>query len=156
MNISIVYFSKYGNTQRLAEALAESLDAKAVTHLFSLDQLPNSNWREADLILMGSPTHNMNLPEAVRPVLASLPRKILPKTPVAAFDTSYKMSPWLSRFSAGNKLASKLRKLGGKLIAAPETVYVMGKEGPLYEGEIQRAQSWALAILERMHPEAGN
>ena len=156
MNINIVYFSKYGNTQKLAEALAESLNTKAVTHLFSLDQLPNSNWHEADLILMGSPTHNMNLPKAVRPVLASLPRKILTKTPVAAFDTSYKMSPWLSRFTAGNKLASKLRKLGGKLIVDPETFYVMDREGPLYEGEIQRVGSWASAILERMHPKAGS
>jgi flavodoxin len=156
MNINIVYFSKYGNTHKLAEALAGSLNPGATTHLFSMDQLPDPSWHEADLIIMGSPTHQMNLPQAVRPVLASMPRRILPKTPVAAFDTSYKMSPWLSRFTAANKLASKLRKAGGKLIADPETFYVMGKEGPLFEGEIERAQSWALAILERVRSEAGD
>ena len=156
MNVTIVYFSKYGNTQKLAEAMADSLSNKAVTHLYPLDQLPDSNWHKADLILMGSPTHKMNLPEAAKPVLASLPCKILPKTPVAAFDTSYKMSPWLSRFSAANKLVSKLRRLGGKLIVDPETFYVMGKEGPLYEGEVQRGQSWALTILERMHVKVGS
>jgi len=51
------------------------------------------------------------LPETVRPVFENLPRKVLLGKAVAAFDTSYKMSPFLTRFTAGKKLAGKLRKL---------------------------------------------
>jgi hypothetical protein len=92
----------------------------------------------------------MNLPKAVHPVFERLPRRILPGTPVAAFDTSYKMSAILARFTAAKRLAKKLRKLGGKCIIPPETFYVMEREGPLYEGEIERAQDWAVSILKRV------
>lgn len=98
---------------------------------------------------MGSPTHNMNLPKVVKPVFERLPRRILPGTPVAAFDTSYKMSPILARFTAAKRLVKKLRRLGGKSIISPETFYVMEREGPLYNGEMERAQDWAGSILKR-------
>jgi flavodoxin len=103
-----------------------------------------------DLVVMGSPTHRMNLPEAVRPIFESLPKRILRGVPVAAFDTSYKMSSILARFTAAKKLAQKLRKLGGKRVVPPETFYVEGREGPLYEGEIERARDWVRAILDRL------
>lgn len=99
---------------------------------------------------MGSPTHRMNLPEAVRPILEALPKHILRGAPIAAFDTSYKMSAWLTRFTAARKLAQKLRKLGGRRVVPPETFHVVEKEGPLYDGEIERATAWAESILEQI------
>jgi hypothetical protein len=60
------------------------------------------------------------------------------------------MSWWLNQFTASNRLAKKLRKLGGKLVVPPEIFHVMEREGPLYEGEIERAQTWAASILERV------
>ena len=104
-----------------------------------------------DLVVFGSPTHNMNLPKAIQPVFERLPKRLLPGTPVAAFDTSYKMSAILARFTAAKRLAKKLRKIGGKCIISPETFYVMEREGPLYEGEIERAQDWAGSILKRIN-----
>jgi hypothetical protein len=92
----------------------------------------------------------MNLPQAVRPVFESLPRRVLRGTPVAAFDTSYKMSRWLAPFTAAHKLAPRLRKLGGKRVVPPETFHVVGRDGPLYEGEIERARTWAASILQRV------
>ena len=148
MNTSIVYFSKFGNTKQIAAAIAETLESAGAVRLVSADELTTSDLSEADLVIMGSPTHRMNLPEAVRPVFDSLSRRILRDTPVAAFDTSYKMSWLLARFTAAPKLDRKLRKLGGKRIVPPETFHVEGREGPLYEGEIERAQAWAESILE--------
>ncbi|MCK5313785.1 MAG: flavodoxin family protein, partial [Anaerolineales bacterium] len=104
---------------------------------------------ELDLVVIGSPTHRMNLPEAVRPVFEALPRRILRGTLIAAFDTSYKMSAWLARFTAAKKLDRKLRKLGGKRLVPPETLFVIGREGPLYDGEIERVREWAAALLAR-------
>jgi hypothetical protein len=97
--------------------------------------------------VMGSPTHRMNLPEAVRPVLEGLPKRVLRGASVAAFDTSYKMSGLLRRFTAAPKLARKLRKLGGRQVVPPETFHVAGREGPLFDGEIERARAWAKSIL---------
>lgn len=149
MNILVVYFSKFGNTQKVAETIAETLESKGPVRVISADQLTASDLNEVDLLVMGSPTHRMNLPEAVRPLFKTLPKRLLRRTPIAAFDTSYKMSWWLARFTAARKLDRKLRRLGGKRVVPPQTFHVEGREGPLYDGEIKRAKVWATSILER-------
>ena len=143
MKTLIVYFSKFGNTHLIAEAITETLFVAGAARLLSADQLTAADLEGIDLLVMGTPTHNMNLPKAVRPVLASLPKRVLKGVPFAAFDTSYKMSWWLNHFTAGKRLSRVLRKLGGKQIVLPETFLVMKREGPLYEGELDRAYQWA-------------
>ena len=148
MEALVVYFSKFGNTKMVAEAIGEVFDANGSARVIDCDQLDAGELKEADLVVMGSPTHRMNLPEAVGPVFDRLPKRVLPGTPVAAFDTSYKMSPFLMPFTASKRLAKKLRKLGGKRLAPPESFFVMEREGPLYEGELERARTWAEGLLE--------
>jgi len=150
MKALVVHFSKFGNTQQVAEAIAEALEPSASVRVIPMDQLSAADLDQVDLVVMGCPTHRMNLPEAVRPVFETLPRRALRSTPVAAFDTSYKMSPWLARFSASKKLDKRQRKLGGKRIVPPETFHVVGREGPLYDGELERARAWAETILEQL------
>jgi flavodoxin len=150
MKTLVVYFSKFGNTQKVAEAIAKRIESQGTVQTIRSDELTVSAMQEVDLVVMGSPTHNMNLPKAVQPVFENLPKRILPGIPVAAFDTSYKMSATLSRFTATKKLVKKLRKLGGKRIIPSETFHVMEREGPLYEGEIERAQARATSIMEQI------
>jgi len=57
------------------------------------------------------------------------------------------MSPWLEPFTASKRLSGKLRKLGGKRLVPPETFHVVEREGPLYDGELERAMEWALSLL---------
>ncbi|HSF83943.1 MAG TPA: flavodoxin family protein [Anaerolineales bacterium] len=149
MKSLVVYFSKFGNTQMVAEAVAERLASRGEVVVISSDKLTKDIFEGRDLIVMGSPTHKMNLPEAVRPVFEKLPRRILRGKQVAAFDTSYKMSWWLNQFTAGKRLAQKLRRLGGRRIVPAEIFHVTGREGPLYAGELERAREWAGLILER-------
>ncbi|MGD2177307.1 MAG: flavodoxin family protein [Anaerolineae bacterium] len=148
MKALVVYYSKFGNTQQVAEAITETLGSVGAVRVTSADELTASDLSGVDLVVMGAPTHRMNLPEDVRPVLTSLPKRILRGASVAAFDTSYKMSAWLARFTAARKLARKLRRLGGKQVVPPETFHVVDRQGPLYEGEIERARAWAESILD--------
>ena len=150
MHATVVYFSRFGNTRAISEAIAETLASAGSVRVLVLDQLTPSHTQGSDLLVVGSPTHRMNLPEAVRPVFAELPRRTLRGTHVAAFDTSYKMSALLARFTAAKKLAQKLRKLGGVRVVPPETFYVIERQGPLYDGELERASAWAGSILERL------
>jgi hypothetical protein len=62
---------------------------------------------------------------------------------------------WLARFTAPPKLARKLHKLGGKRLAPPETFFVKDRQGPLYEGEIERAQGWAHLLRKRLQVKRG-
>jgi len=150
MNTLVVYFSKFGNTQKLAEVIAERLSSNGDVRTISSDNLTVEDLKNADLMVMGSPTHNMNLPKSVKPVFEKLPKRILSGTQVSAFDTSYKMSGLLNQFTASKRLIKKLRKLGGRPVLSPEIFHVMEREGPLYEGEIERAQAWAGSILARL------
>lgn len=149
MHTLVVYFSKFGNTQMVAEAIAETLRSAGNARLISSEDLMAADFEGVDLVVMGTPTHNMNLPKVVRPVFERLPKRALKNIPVAAFDTSYKMSWWLNHFTASKRLAQKLRNLGGKRIVPPEIFHVTEREGPLYAGEIARAREWAALILER-------
>ena len=149
MNALVVYWSKFGNTEQIARAIASALPAGSV-RVISMDQLTAAELAGPDLVVMGCPTHRMNLPEAVRPLFETLPKRILRDKAVAAYDTSYKMSPVLARLSAAKKLSRKLRKLRGRQVVPPETFYVVDREGPLYDGELERARDWAESILEQI------
>ena len=150
MNSLVVYFSKYGNTQKIAERIAETFKSDGDVKLLSLDHLTVSDFDGVNLVVVGVPTHRMNLPESARDTFHTLPRRIINRIPVAAFDTSYRMSWWLSPFTASRKVVGRLRRLGGKRIVPPETFHVVAKEGPLYDGEVERAKLWAEQILKRV------
>jgi flavodoxin I len=150
MNALVITFSKFGHTRMLGQAIAECLNADGNAQSISMDEIDITTLADADLVIMGSPTHKMNLPEAVRPVLDLLPKRSLRGVSIAAFDTSYRMNAILARFTAAKKLDRKLRKLGGKRIAPPETFFVAEREGPLEEGELERAQAWAVQIRKQL------
>ena len=75
---------------------------------------------------------------------------------MAAFDTRLTESEinrvrilafFVSLFGyAAKPIADRLVKKGGELIAPPEGFYVKGTEGPLLEGELERAAAWAKKI----------
>ena len=147
MNALVVYHSEFGNTQQIAEAIAQVLRGASSTRTLTVDQLTTEDLQRVDLVVMGTPTHKMNLPEAVRPVFEGLPKRSLRGVPIAAFDTSYKMSAFLARFTAAKRVDRKLRKLGGKRLVPPETFHVEDNhEGPLYDGELERAKEWGRAV----------
>ena len=149
MQALVVYFSKFGNTRMVAEAIGTEFQPCGNARVVSFDELTAEDLSGVDLMIMGCPTHRMNLPEAVCPIFEALPKRVLRGAPAAAFDTSYKMSKWLMPFTASKKLVGKLRKLGGKKIIAPETFFVEERQGPLYPGELERAKTWAKLVMQR-------
>jgi flavodoxin len=150
MKALVIYHSEFGNTRQVAEATAEVLSEVGSVRTVSAEQLTTADLQGVDLVVMGTPTHKMNLPEAVRPVFDQLPRRSLRGVPVAAFDTSYEMSAILARFTASKRIDRNLRKLGGKRLVPPETFHVHHHhEGPLFDGEIERAKTWAAIILDK-------
>jgi hypothetical protein len=52
-----------------------------------------------------------------------------------------------SKAYAARRIADGLKKKGGELVVPPEGFYVEGTEGPLTEGELERAAYWAEQII---------
>jgi hypothetical protein len=65
------------------------------------------------------------------------------------FETCYRDPAW-QRGAAARKMGRKARKFGGRLVVPAESFFVVGREGPLEEGEEERAKQWARAILDGM------
>jgi flavodoxin len=158
MNALVVYFSQFGNTHEVAEAIAEVLEGAGKARAVPVDQLTAAELEDADLVVVGSPTHYQNLPKAVRAALDTLPKRALRGKLVAAFDTSVDTWRPLMWMTAAHRLLPKLHRLGGQKVVPPETYLVARGEAPeggerrdaLCEGELARARAWAASILERL------
>lgn len=155
MKSYLVYYSRFGNTKAVASAIAEVLGSAGEASLASIDELAADDLADADLVVFGSPTHYQNLPKAVRAALETLPKRSLQGKRVAAFDTSVETWGPLMRMTAAHRLLPKLRKLGGRRYARPETFVVVRGATPdgeerqdrLCEGELERARAWADTLL---------
>lgn len=155
MKTVIVYFSKFGNTKKLAEAMAETMNSAGQARAINIDKLSPSDLESANLVVVGSPTHAFSIPQAVRTALDALPPSILSARSVAAFDTTVQRWPF-RRLRAAPKLLNRLTRLGGDPIAQPETFYVhmknpekTGDPNLLHGGELDRARQWAARLLQQ-------
>ena len=154
MRTLIVYFSKFGNTRKVAETIAEAMRQAGDARAVGMDQLAPSDLEAVDLVVVGSPTHAFTVPQAVRAALDALPPGILAGKSVAAFDTTVKLWP-LRYMRASPKLLRQLRQLGGEPVAPPQTFFVKtsgtrqpGEVDLLLEGQMEQARQWANGLLK--------
>ena len=157
MKVVVVYYSKYGNTKRLAEAIAAELSLKTESNALSMATCSLDDLKAADSIIFGSPTYYQSVPKDVRQYIKALPKTILSDKWIVSFDTSLLMWKPIMLLTAAHGVMSRLRKLGGKKLVKPETFIVRKTETPsegeidlLEDGEKERAQSWARKIEQQL------
>ncbi len=148
MKALIIYDSTFGNTECIARIIAHTLRVHDSVQVFSVEETNNIILKDADVLLIGCPTQRHGLTPAVRALLEGMPRGSLRGVSAAAFDTRYHMSAWKSG-SAAPRIASKLKRAGAALILPPESFFVSSREGPLEDGELERAVHWAGTVLEQ-------
>jgi flavodoxin len=102
---------------------------------------------DLDLLIVGSPTHGGWFTEEIRDLLDAAPA--LEGLSVAAFDTRTE-SIWnrIFRFGyAAPRIARSLEASGGNVLVPPEGFVVLGTKGPLKDGELERAGTWAKGLV---------
>lgn len=148
MNALVIYDSVFGNTEKIAQSIAAALGTQAVP----VSQADAGQLGSLDLLVVGSPTRGFRPTEDLSKFLNSLPKNILAGVGMAAFDTRIVLETIDSkalRFLvdkggyAAKTIAKALEKKGGKPLALPEGFFVTGEQGPLKDGELDRAASWA-------------
>jgi flavodoxin len=147
----IVYDSQYGNTERIAQEISETLSALGQSRAVRVDAVRASDLAGVHLLLIGSPTQGWRPTPAIQSYLRSPSADQLRGTHVACFDTRFR-KPRLLTGSAADVMAKRLRERGIALSAEPTSFFVAGTEGPLLNGEVERAKAWALGVAKRLTP----
>jgi flavodoxin len=146
MNSLVVYESKFGNTQKVAEIIAKTLGSNGPARTAEVEDPYALTLDAVDLLVIGGPTQAHGMSPALRVYLEALISRAPAGIRAAIFDTRLK-GPGFLWGSAAKAIADQLRKAAFVLVAPPESFLVEGmKEPRLVEGEERRAQAWAVEI----------
>jgi flavodoxin len=160
MNSIIIYASRYGNTKQVADAIAEGLRAQGAVHLLAMDEVTAIPSEGIDLIVIGGPTEVHGMTEPVARFFDRMGVRSFQGRAVAIFDTRYRWPRWLTG-SASATMTRRLRRMGARVIALPESFFVVDTANaptpgdPLLEpGELERATAWAALLADAAHRRA--
>ena len=149
MNALVVYESQFGNTEKVALAIAGALRAFGQVRAARVDPAHLIDLQQVDLLVVGGPTQSYGVTSGIRSFLEKIPLTQLHQLSVACFDTRLRQSRWLTGSAAG-AMAKILQKMGIAPRVPAESFLVSGKKGPLADGELERAAVWANALPARL------
>jgi flavodoxin I len=157
MKAMVVYDSAFGNTEKVAQAIGQALGSTEDVKTVRVGNVAPEQLAGLTLLVVGSPTQKFRPLGTVTSFLKGIPDNGLKGVRVAAFDTRITESEiekvgilafFVKIFGyAAKPIADRLQKKGGALAIVPEGFYVGGTEGPLLEGELERAADWARKIV---------
>lgn len=156
MKTLIIYDSVFGNTEKIARAIGQAFGTQEKVEIVKVSEAKPENLAGLGLLIVGSPTRAFRATPAMMQFLGKIPANGLKGVRVGAFDTRVPMDgakiPGFLRALAkvfgyaAEPMAKKLAKKGGVLAALPEGFFVTDSEGPLKEGELERAGEWAKSV----------
>ncbi len=159
MKALVVYDSSFGNTEQIAQAIGDALASQEDVEILRVSNVKPEQLTGLKLLIVGSPTQRFRPTAATSNLLKRIPGNSLKGVKVAAFDTRLTVSdiektPVLAFFVrifgyAARPISDRLEKKGGELTMPPEGFFVEGMEGPLKEGELERAAEWAKQIVAK-------
>jgi len=139
MKTLVIFDSNFGNTKKIAEVIASELDAKAI----SVSNFDKEELEGVGLLIAGSPINGWRPTEKLSKILNNFSKTQLKGLKAVSFDTR---ANFFASGNAAKKIAKKLENAGANIIIEPQGFFVKGKEGPLLEGEIEKAKNWAREI----------
>ena len=154
MKALVVYDSFFGNTEQIAQAIADGVRAAgdaAEVDVVKVDQATMEMLDGLEMLVVGSPTRAFRASPNTMVFLKRVSPGALQGVRVGAFDTRIpadESTPVILRFLiklfgwAAEPIGKRLTAKGGSQAAEPEGFYVTGTEGPLAEGELERAEAW--------------
>ncbi len=155
MKSLVVYDSQFGNTEKIAKTIGETLGkGTQVVHVSKADSV---DLKSVDLLIVGSPTQGGKPTLPIQNYLAGISHNGIEGAKAAAFDSRFaskehglglRILMGIINYAAP-RIADVLRERGATLVVMPEGFIVENKDGPLKEGELKRAKIWTKLILER-------
>ena len=142
MKALVIYDSNLGNTKLIAEVIAGALGD--TTRAIPVTDVNADDLAGVELLVVGSPIIGWKPTVRMQQFLAGLRPGQLNGIKATTFDTRVKL---FIHGDAAKEMAKRLTELGAEIVAEPMPFYVLGKEGPLFEGEVEKAKVWAKKLL---------
>jgi len=146
----VVYVSHKGNTQRVAETIADELRLKGAAEVIPVEEAPSAMEADVDLLVIGGPTEGHGMTPEMSNYLDRLDPASLRARPVAAFDTRINW-PRLLSGSAAAGIAKRLEAAGARVIE-PQGSFIVNTEPALLPGELERARAWGESLAASVVP----
>ncbi len=163
MRALVVYESMFGNTRSLAEAVGRGLvDADIEVAVREVGATASAIDPQVRLLVVGAPTHafGMSRPGTRASAAERVAGEVVSRDGgarewlarldgadgrlAAAFDT--RVDKPLVPGSAARGIAKRLTAAGLGLAVDPETFFVEDMEGPVVDGELDRAVRWGARV----------
>lgn len=151
MKTLVVYDSVFGNTEKIAAQIAQSLQTEPV----QVSKVDASMLTGVELVVIGSPTRAFKPTQNLIAWVKGLASSQLGQVKIAVFDTridTHASKNLMMRFVdmmgyAAPWMQKKLSANGLQVVKPAEGFYVEAREGPLKAGELERAAAWATSLL---------
>jgi flavodoxin I len=144
MSAIVIYDSQYGNTEQIAKAIGKGFGED--TKVIKVGEAKAGDIAPYHFVIIGSPTQGGRQTAAVKAFLEKLPAEALKEKRLAAFDTRLK-NVFSKVFGyAAPRIEAAIKEKGGNATAQPQGFFVKGAKGPLLDGELERATTWAKSV----------
>lgn len=151
MKILIVYYTKYGNTEKVAKLIAEGINSTN-GHEVVVENVKDVKLKKEasyDLILMGSPVHFGKHVGSIKKFIDKLPKSPIKVKAYAVFDTYIKTD-----FESGvKKMEKQISEMMPDLTKASPglSIKVEGtgtSKGPIVSDELPKCKEFGIKLVQ--------
>lgn len=147
----VVYDSSYGNTKKIAETITETMkESRIEVNAVYVKDVKKLSTKDNNFLVIGSPTRLSTMSFTVKGFLGRVKSEEWANKPFAAFDTELRENIERKEGSAAEKIANKLREKKMNQLLPVMKAVVLGKKGPLQEGEIERTREYAKELATEL------
>lgn len=142
----VIYDTIYGNTEKVAKALASGMQEQGVqVDTVPVQKVEINKLKEYDLLAIGGPTHAFGISKPVKDFLQKMKNAEIKGKKAFIFDTRLRIR---IAGSAAKKIEKELKKLQMNIIKSYSSAIVMKSEGPLEEGTEERFKKISAEIAK--------
>jgi flavodoxin len=156
MKTIIVYDSVFGNTEKIAKTMAQSIENQCEIKITHINQLQLKDLQDINLLIIGSPTRGFEPTKPIAEALRKIKVKDYPFLMVAVFDTRIDVvkinNIILNIFVkfcgyAVDTMEKIVRNNSLRLVGEGKGFFVEESEGPLRVDETNKAAQWVRDIV---------
>jgi len=147
----VVFDTSYGNTRTVADTIAETLKESGIeVDAFYVKDVKKLRGKDYNFLVLGSPTRWGTMSFAVKGFLGKVKSEDWANKSFAAFDSELPENIERGEGSAAEKIAEKVKEEQMDQLLPVLKAVVLGRKGPLREGEIERTKEYARELAIKL------